>query len=78
LALFNGTQHVAEAVVRPTRDIFDVNADNQKSDGGTILAGVLPKLGGYSLLRVFPILVNFFRLGFVCVSIKLVGGSWLV
>jgi NADH:ubiquinone oxidoreductase subunit 4 (subunit M) len=37
-----------------------------------ILAGVLLKLGGYGLLRVFPSSVNFFTLGFVWVSIRLV------
>jgi hypothetical protein len=33
--------------------------------GSIILAGVLLKLGGYGLLRVFPILINFYRLGFI-------------
>nr|URX53715.1 NADH dehydrogenase subunit 4 [Kalotermitidae sp. 2 AB-2022a] len=42
--------------------------------GSMILAGVLLKLGGYGLLRVFPILVNFFSLGFIWISISLVGG----
>nr|URX53624.1 NADH dehydrogenase subunit 4 [Postelectrotermes sp. 1 AB-2022a]URX53676.1 NADH dehydrogenase subunit 4 [Postelectrotermes sp. 1 AB-2022a]URX53741.1 NADH dehydrogenase subunit 4 [Postelectrotermes sp. 1 AB-2022a] len=42
--------------------------------GSMILAGVLLKLGGYGLLRVFPILVNFFKLGFIWISISLVGG----
>nr|URX54495.1 NADH dehydrogenase subunit 4 [Glyptotermes sp. 18 AB-2022a] len=42
--------------------------------GSMILAGVLLKLGGYGLLRVIPILTNFFSLGFIWVSISLVGG----
>nr|URX54469.1 NADH dehydrogenase subunit 4 [Glyptotermes sp. 17 AB-2022a] len=42
--------------------------------GSMILAGVLLKLGGYGLLRVSPMLVNFFGLGFIWVSISLVGG----
>jgi NADH-ubiquinone oxidoreductase chain 4 len=39
-----------------------------------ILAGVLLKLGGYGLLRIFPVLVRFFNFGFVWVSVRLVGG----
>nr|UQJ75152.1 NADH dehydrogenase subunit 4 [Eucryptotermes sp. n. nr. breviceps] len=42
--------------------------------GSMILAGVLLKLGGYGLLRVSPILVNFFSLGFIWISVSLVGG----
>nr|URX53340.1 NADH dehydrogenase subunit 4 [Kalotermes approximatus] len=42
--------------------------------GSMILAGVLLKLGGYGLLRVFPILVKFFSWGFVWVSVSLIGG----
>nr|URX53481.1 NADH dehydrogenase subunit 4 [Kalotermitidae sp. 5 AB-2022a] len=42
--------------------------------GSMVLAGVLLKLGGYGLLRVFPILVSFFNVGFVWISISLVGG----
>nr|URX52898.1 NADH dehydrogenase subunit 4 [Glyptotermes sp. 3 AB-2022a] len=42
--------------------------------GSMILAGVLLKLGGYGLLRVFPILINFYKFGFVWISISLVGG----
>jgi NADH:ubiquinone oxidoreductase subunit 4 (subunit M) len=33
--------------------------------GSIILAEVLLKLGGYGLLRVFPVLVRFFSFGFV-------------
>nr|URX52756.1 NADH dehydrogenase subunit 4 [Kalotermes sp.] len=42
--------------------------------GSMILAGVLLKLGGYGLLRISPVLVSFFNLGFVWISISLVGG----
>nr|URX53637.1 NADH dehydrogenase subunit 4 [Bifiditermes sp. 2 AB-2022a] len=42
--------------------------------GSMILAGVLLKLGGYGLLRVFSVLVNFFSLGYIWISISLVGG----
>nr|URH16835.1 NADH dehydrogenase subunit 4 [Glyptotermes pubescens] len=42
--------------------------------GSMILAGVLLKLGGYGLLRVFSTLVNFFNFGFVWVSVSLIGG----
>nr|URX53288.1 NADH dehydrogenase subunit 4 [Glyptotermes sp. 11 AB-2022a] len=42
--------------------------------GSMILAGVLLKLGGYGLLRVFPVLVNFYSFGFIWISISLVGG----
>nr|UQJ75269.1 NADH dehydrogenase subunit 4 [Pterotermes occidentis] len=42
--------------------------------GSMILAGVLLKLGGYGLLRVSPVLLNFFSLGFIWVSVGLVGG----
>nr|URX53054.1 NADH dehydrogenase subunit 4 [Glyptotermes sp. 10 AB-2022a] len=42
--------------------------------GSMILAGVLLKLGGYGLLRVLVILTNFFSLGFVWISVSLVGG----
>nr|URX54378.1 NADH dehydrogenase subunit 4 [Calcaritermes brevicollis] len=42
--------------------------------GSMILAGVLLKLGGYGLLRIFSILTNFFSLGFIWVSVSLVGG----
>nr|URX53689.1 NADH dehydrogenase subunit 4 [Bifiditermes nr. madagascariensis] len=42
--------------------------------GSMILAGVLLKLGGYGLLRVMPLLVNFFSFGFIWISVSLVGG----
>nr|URX54235.1 NADH dehydrogenase subunit 4 [Neotermes sp. 6 AB-2022a] len=42
--------------------------------GSMILAGVLLKLGGYGLLRIYPLLFNFFNLGFIWISISLVGG----
>jgi len=43
-----------------------------------ILAGVLLKLGGYSILRVFPVLFKFgFRLGVILVALSLVGGLFV-
>lgn len=42
------------------------------------MAGVLLKLGGYGLLRVFPVLYKFgFRFGVVWVSLRLVGGLFV-
>nr|YP_005351199.1 NADH dehydrogenase subunit 4 [Periplaneta americana]ADD71934.1 NADH dehydrogenase subunit 4 [Periplaneta americana] len=42
--------------------------------GSMILAGVLLKLGGYGLLRVFVILTNFFVFNYIWISISLIGG----
>nr|YP_010620949.1 NADH dehydrogenase subunit 4 [Catara rugosicollis]WAX39293.1 NADH dehydrogenase subunit 4 [Catara rugosicollis] len=43
--------------------------------GSMILAGVLLKLGGYGLLRVFTLLTSFFSLfNYILISISLVGG----
>lgn len=43
--------------------------------GSIILAGVLLKLGGYGLIRVFPFLLNSgVKFNYWCISIRLVGG----
>jgi NADH-ubiquinone oxidoreductase chain 4 len=38
------------------------------------LAGVLLKLGGYGLLHIFSILMDFFKWGFIWVSVSFIGG----
>nr|QXP43571.1 NADH dehydrogenase subunit 4 [Xenopsylla cheopis] len=42
--------------------------------GSMVLAGVLLKLGGYGLLRIYCLLLNYFMLNYMMISLSLIGG----